>query len=281
MDGSLEPIAPIPLSVIPADESPGAIRERVPMLKARIDFDYMRLAKDIWLIYSNSLYLEWGYETFDDYIVAEFDASRDRADRLRRLWSRLVIDAGIAPKQLEGLSYTNAQVVAQVVRRETAGEWLSLGKTLTYRALQAKVDATKPVAAVITPSASSAVPSAPLTLAPAARKYVFYLHEDQAKVLDEAMLAAERAAKSSKDGHKLSCIALEFLAARTTREGTNEGRLRFYMRHLETIYGGSLIHVLSPKGFDALRAVIEANPELFQVSDNSDHSTAIDETGAQ
>jgi hypothetical protein len=42
-----------------------------------------------------------------------------------------------------------------------------------------------------------------------------------------------------------------------------------------------LIHVLSPKGFDALRAVIEANPELFQVSDNSDHSTAIDETGAQ
>ena len=275
MDGSLEPIAPIPLSVIPADESPGAIRERVPMLKSRIDFDYMRLAKDIWLIYSNSFYLEWGYETFDDYIVAEFDASRDRADRLRRLWSRLVIDAGIAPKQLEGLSYTNAQVVAQVVRRENAGEWLSLGKSITYRALQAKVDASKPAAVTITPSPISSPALRPS--APAARKYVFYLHEDQAKVFDEAMLAAERAAKSSKDGHKLSCIALEFLAARTTREGTNEGRLRFYMRHLETIYGGSLIHVLSPKGFDALRAVIEANPELFQVSD---HSSAVDETGA-
>lgn len=256
-----QPIDSLP--TIPLDDSPEAIRTRIPALKARIDTDYIQLAKDLWFVYTKALYKEWNYETFDNYVIST-GIPIDRANRLRRLWSKLVLQIGLTPSALKDVGYSHARLISTIATKSDAKEWAESAKTLSLRELQAKIDNAKPSAPASPPPTRVAEPQATLPPAPTPVKRTFYLFNEQNEIVSEAIAESARQSKSEKDGHNLSMIALAFLANKLTEFETPNKWLGFYMRHLERVFGGNLIHVTSPEAFEVLRKAIEANPHLFK-----------------
>jgi len=270
---------------LPGGDDPQAIRTRITYRKQRIDEDCFEIAKDLWKVYHRKLYIGFGYESFEDYVTGpEVSYSLDKATRMRRLWSRLILDMGLRPKELAGVTYTNANMILPYLHtakeQGRMEELLEAARTSSVRQLEPIVEgfrhprpalpAPDPDSPTVEVEGSPRFPPAAGVAAPPPNKPArrsFVLFAEQITVVDEALAEAARIAKSEKPGHLLTCVATEFLASRMTREGKDDGRLRFYMRHLERIYGGKIVHIKDPKGFEVLRQAIEQHPELLELSD--------------
>jgi len=253
--------------IIPADDSPNSLRERIPALKARVDRDYVQLARDLWTVHSLGHYKTWGFPTFNDYVV-QVGISIGSANRLRRLWSRLIISVGLRPSQLNGIGYSSAKLLSSVIDRTNATDWIEKGKTLTYRDLQAEVDKMRPPALTIPPPSSTSSPaSSSVISSPFMKRRSFYLSAEQEEALDEALAESSRISNSYSENFNLYLICIKFLADCMTQEQAPDARLRFFMRHLERIHGGRVLHVRTPEAFEVLQKAIDAHPELFTRSD--------------
>lgn len=277
----------VPATDGPCDiDSPDALRTRVIALKRRSDEVNMQLARDLWVIYHRGHYKDWNYESFDDYVTAEVGISTDRAHRLRRLWTKLVIDVGVAPDDLRGVGYSAALLIARVAKRGSAQQWIEDARNLKTPALQAKIERSLPKPDIRPLPDSEAIPAtlprSPTVEAPATPpppplvKRVYYLHAEQAKVLDEAIAESERFGGSNKDGHNLSQIALHFLATRAMDGNTPQVWLPFFLRHLERGYGGKIFQVKSAEGLPALTEFLKSRPDLFTTSEPQ-NGQAVDE----
>ena len=131
---------------LPSRQAPAPnIREQSMALKRAIDTAYIVLGKNLYHIFHRRLYLEWGHETFDDYLETELGRSRSVGDRLRRMWVKFVKELGLQPDQLEGIGYSRALVLLPVISSVTAQDWLHKARTLTWRDLnEAVADAKRP-----------------------------------------------------------------------------------------------------------------------------------------
>lgn len=270
VDASLAPSEPTsaPL-VIPASDDPSEIRARIPALKARLDHDYVQLAKDLWTVHARGHYKDWGYESFEDY-SEDVGIPYERANRLRRLWSKLVLSVGLRPSQLDGIGYSNAQLLMPVIDKSNAPAWIEKGKTLSYRDLREEIENSKPEPDPLPPPAPASalvVVKPVLPIDPPRIKRAFYLTQEQQVALDEALAESQRRSDSQSDAHNLYLICIRFLADSMTQEESPDGRLRFFMRHLERLHGGKLLHVRTPEAFKVLQEAVEAHPHLFTRSD--------------
>jgi hypothetical protein len=52
-----------------------------------------------------------------------------------------------------------------------------------------------------------------------------------------------------------------------TMEEQPDARLTFFMRHLERLHGGRLLHVRTPEAYEVLKKAVDDHPELFTRSD--------------
>jgi len=244
----------------------------------------MHLAKDLWATYHRKLYVDWDYETFDDYLKKEVGISKDYASRMRRIFSVFVLGCGVRPSTLDDIGRSKAQLLLPVVNKLNAASWIKKAKDLPIGDLRAEIHKLKVVAA----KSKTIEPSDPETPFPDGSKPIslatkvdgslpnskqqefiprtFRLPEDSDTLLDEALGEAQRITKSASPGFNLTCIAQEFLASRMTKEGKKDGRLHWYMRQMERIYGGRLIHIKKDVGWDLIRDLIENNPNIFGAS---------------
>lgn len=292
MDHLAASTTPTEGSLIPRGDDPEDIRQRVTYLKRRIDQDCFVIAKDLWRIYHRKLYLDYGYETYEDYVTGpEVGYSIDKATRMRRLWSRLILDFNLSPSQVDGLSYSNANLILPHMKPSNAHALVEAGRSMSRRQLDhwlseeghrvsrhalpapAPADPSVPVASSDAPRLSPPAGVDPKSLPEdqRPRRRSFVLFPEQATLVDEALAEAGRVAESDKEGHKLACMALEFMASRMTREGKKDSRLHYYMRHLERIYGGRLLHIKKPEiGFQLLSKLVEERPDVFALGDKPD-----------
>ena len=239
----------------------------------------MFLAKDLWSTYHRKLYVKWGYATFDDYLNKEVGISKDYARRMRRIFSVFVLKCGVKPADLDEIGRSKAQILLPVVDKTNAHAWIAKAKVLPYGELQSKISAaktskgsTEPATttdALITPGKEPVSLARDETPEKPATEFIprtFRLPVESDTLLDEALGEAQRTTKSASPGFNLTCIAQHFLAQRLTEQGKKDGRLHWFMRQMERIYGGRLIHIKVDKGWDLLREVIENNPDAFSIS---------------
>lgn len=247
---------------IPADDSPEALRTRIPALKARLDRDYVQLARDLWTVHARGHYKDWGYESFNDY-VEDVGIPYERASRLRRLWSRLILSVGLRPSQLDGIGYSNAQLLVPVIDKSNASTWIEKGRTLSYRDLCDEIEKARPDPEPLPSPTGTTIIKPQLPTAPPTTRRSFYLTSEQQIALDEALAESMRISSSQGEAHNLYLICIKFLADCMTQEQAPDARLRFFMRHLERIHGGRVLHVRTPEAFEVLRKAIEEHPDLF------------------
>ena len=262
-------------------DSPSDIRERIPRLKALVERCYMHLARDLWTAYHRKLYVNWGFETFDDYVKTEVGISKDYAYRMRRIFSVFVLKCGIKPSELDVIGRSKAQILLPVIDKSNAKGWISTAKLLPYNELVEKVHEIrkkKKKAAVAPTEPDNPLPNGdqPIRLAKNStgialkqeefKPRTFRLPADSDSLLDEALAEAQRITKSSSEGFNLTMIAQHFMAHRMTQEGKKDGRLHWFMRHMEKIYGGHLIHVKDDKGWEILAEAAETNPKHLGTS---------------
>lgn len=238
----------------------------------------MQLAKDLWECYHRKLYTGWGYETFDDYVNYEVEISRDRARRLRRIFEVLVIKCGVQPKELDVIGRSKAERLMTIMDRSTASDWVDKAKNLSYVDLVAEIsevrEAAKPAVPVPTEPEVPVLPAdGPVKITGVSPKKIkkpkkaefkvrtFRLPPDVDSLLEEALGEAQRTTNSASQSWNLACIIQHFVAHRVTDEGRDDGRLRWFMRNMERIYGGRLIHVKDDKGWEVLSEAIDNYPE--------------------
>lgn len=276
---------------LPEGDSPAEIRERVKVLKGVTERCYMRLAHDLWKCYHRQLYVDFGYDTFDDYVADEVGISRDRAHKLRRIYAILHLKCEIPTREIEEAERGRVELILSVVDRTNARDWLTRAKTLPYKSLQNKLAEVRTRRAESGPAPTSPItplpqppiqvsgdsPRAPVVKpAPPDQKFVkrtFRLPEDGDALLTEAIGVAQRITKSHSDTFNLICIVQQFLAHNLTLEGKKDPRKDYWLRWMEEIYGGHFIHIKDEAGWDVLRKALEdpANAHLFSLAKRREH----------
>jgi len=249
----------------------------------------MRLARDLWSVYNLKLYTNWGFDTFDSYVRDEVGISKDRAYRLRRIFSHFIVKCGVRPDALEGVGRSAAEKLLPVVTRDNAHEWITKAKSLPYGKLMMEVSeittrqrTLRGAASVRTvdqePQDNQPVKLVPMGSSESPRveqehdpeefsRRVFFLPPDADALLDEALGEAQRTTRSDSENWNLTCVLLHFVAHRLTNEGKDDGRLRWFMRNMERVYGVRLIRIKDDAAWEVLRGQIEEHPELFGTSE--------------
>jgi len=276
---------------LPEGNSPEAIRARIPLLKEITERCYMRLAHDLWDCFQRKLYVDYGFSTFDDYVASEVGISRDRAYKLRRIFSVLVLKCNIPSKDVEAAERSRVEMILSVVNRDNAHEWLTDAKTLPYKDLKNKVvrevtkryprtpSATKPDKPELSTPVRLACESPRAPGIPETEEFIqrtFRLPADGDTLLTEALVVAQRVTGSHSDNFNLICILQQFLAHNLTVEGKDDGRRGYFQRWMEEIYGGWFLHVRSDEAWDVLRVAVESRPDLFGTSEREESNGSDD-----
>lgn len=259
---------------IPHGDEPDTIRARIPRIRAITETCYMQLASDLWSVYHRKLYTDWGFDTFDDYVLTEVGISKDRSYRLRHIFAVLVMKCGLTPDSLKDLGRSKAEKLLPYVTRENAATMVREAKQLSFGKFVAKIEkikakqaaskgvidtTSKPSDASLDPSARPAGVRLTSNTLPGFHARVFHLPKETDTLVDEALAEAKRITKSPSDGFNLGCIAQHFLAHRLTTDSADDGRLLWFMRGMERVYGGKLLRIKDDRAWDVLRAAVEAS----------------------
>jgi hypothetical protein len=268
---------------MPQGNKPDAVRERIQILKRVAEQSLILLARELWEVYHNKLYLQWGFETYDDFVRTEVGYTKSYARQLRRIFKIFVLKCDKRPNDLLDLTPAKAQVLLPYVNRGNVDHWLKKARELDYGALVIDVQDYKVRTSPDSPAPTDSdvnLPSSPVNLAGSGviprthgdrkpnsfKKRTFRMPDDADSLLDEALAEAERITKSHSDGFNLACIAQHFLAHRLTVEGRDDGRVRWFMANFEEIYGGHFIRIKDERAWEVLAKAVEDNPDLMDTS---------------
>jgi len=116
-----------------AFDSTDAVFERAHQLKKVIDTAYIGLGRELYQIFHRRLFVEKGFNTFDDWCENGLGISIVRGYRVRRIWTKFVKELNLRTEQLEGVGYTRAFEMLGVINESNAQDWLTKARTLSQR----------------------------------------------------------------------------------------------------------------------------------------------------
>lgn len=114
------------------------LRSHVIDIKKRIDKLFLELAKNLSEIYHKEYYLDWGYKTFETYVVGELDFSYRKAVYYVNIWDRVKnteLDLG----RIEEVGWTKMAEIARIINDDNAEIWLEKAETLSQRDLNCQI----------------------------------------------------------------------------------------------------------------------------------------------
>jgi hypothetical protein len=270
-------------------DSPAAVAERIKAIVNRINSDYLHLGREIYKVFHRRMYLDLGYSTFDECMAAEFGISKERADRVRRVWTKFVKELCVKPEELDGVGFQRAFTLLPVVTTDNAHDLIARAKSVgSAKELQAHVDLLKgkpkaldharDSAALVEETTTADHPSPERsasgrlpTPAPAVEqerptKVTFNLYPSQREIVDAAIAEVQR----NKTGgglmapnEALAHVALGFMADRLTRDERPNAQVRFYLNWFERVYGGKFVWITNDEAAAVLTKAIEEHSALF------------------
>ena len=206
-----ESTEPTSLKVV-GDEQEGArddVRRTILALRDKADESYWELAIALEECYEKAYYTAWGFARWQDYVEEELDWHIRKAQYLVRLqqWFNKMPDN--IQKWVQGLGWTKARLLMNVVTVENAGEWRNkvAGKTVSEieKLLKAERQLTGGGEGSDAGGESGGPEEKPT-------KKSFSLFPAQMANVNQAIEKAGEVAESDKEGHCLDLICTDYLA---------------------------------------------------------------------
>lgn len=201
----------------PSPQRIGHVRSTLTELAERLTKDHVEMGCLLWEVEQNEYFRDWGYDTFFEYVEGELDFKRRKAEYLRKIYSRLVVELGVEKHRLVDLKWTKAVEVAKVADEKNIDRWMVRAKETSFSQLQREVREVVRESGKTDPgpqpSSSDREPLADEKERYEVRSYALY--PAQRRNVDRAFEIAAGTAKSEKPGHLLDMICLEFLAGRS------------------------------------------------------------------
>jgi hypothetical protein len=122
-------------SAVNADQ---LLREEAIRAKDMVELGYMKLAKCLYDIYNQSLYQNWDFLTFENYVDTELQINYRKAMYLVEIYNKALL-LNMDMVRLEKLGWTKARELIRVVDQANADEWLSVAESSTFKELNVLV----------------------------------------------------------------------------------------------------------------------------------------------
>lgn len=266
---------------------PDVVRQRLRLRCALIDKHYLDMGMDLHYAHSRKLYLNWKYESMEQFVYSELGRSADWLKAMIEVWSKFKEDLAIPHEEFEGIGYTKIKEIRKVVNKNNVYEWLDVARKNNMKGLKRALKThynslcKKPVDAVVTRPVDEATgqPIVNLAEAPIVSnekdprtlqneddfvKVMLSLAPEQFRLYNQVLMQMQAETGSIKDGHNLCMALMEFLMTRESQLGTKEeDRPTLWMRAFEQRFGGKLVWIKNEEQADFLRAAIESNKTIF------------------
>lgn len=195
---------------------PAEARKRIKELRDSIERGYFEMAGLLYRSFEEKWYNDWGFASWDAYIVEEVNWSVRKSQYLVKLWQWCVVDQKNPQllEKLEPMGWTKATLLAGVVTNENVERFVKKAETMTVEDFGEEIKKKKKT---VTSSASSGGKEETMY------RLNFTLFEDQNKTVVEAIDKAKQLGKTDKSGHALSLICLTYLSQNLNEAESKKG----------------------------------------------------------
>lgn len=114
------------------------LRAHIVEVRKQIDSLFLDLAKGLSEIYHKEYYVDWGYKTFESYVIGELDYSYRKAKYLVEVWDH-VKNTELDISRIEAVGWTKMSNIARIMNDDNAELWLEKAEKLTVRDLNVEV----------------------------------------------------------------------------------------------------------------------------------------------
>lgn len=210
----------------------GEVRQRVKDLRSKVEEDNWELSAAIHVVYANSYYTAWGFQSFREYVEQELDFQMRKAQYLVAIQDWFGKMKPSVQKWIREMGWTKAKELVGVITEENAAEWKKKLAGKSYKELMSvlKSDESGGDEGDTGESGSGTDDDERPTMKR------FSLFPAQAENVENALAKAKEMAKSEKDGHCLDMICVDFLAT-----NGSIGELDDYLKKIEKITGIKLV----------------------------------------
>lgn len=118
--------------------APPELRKRIRVLSESIGQQYRELARHLDEVLTRKLYADWGFESFNQYLIDEVKISV-RGGYYSIQVARRLREAGVTEAEAEKVSWSNLKEVATVIDKTNKKKWLAEARTTPARELAQKV----------------------------------------------------------------------------------------------------------------------------------------------
>lgn len=275
------------LEVIPGDGAE-ACRHRIDAIVGRVDEDYIHLGRELYVAFHKRYYIDWQFGSFDDAVAALWGISRERADRVRRVWTKFVKELNIGSAELAQIRYARAYKLLGVIDADNKDELLQRARSMSWASFNEHVDLLRGNSRAIEALKVSALsveeresenssisgrqpaqsqdesgPAAPEPERPT--RMTFNLYPSQLEVLRAALAEVEREKAKAvvAPNEALAHIATEFLAQRMSKSDEPNANIRYYLRMFERHFGGKFVWFTNADAVRVVSEAIDRHPEYF------------------
>lgn len=233
----------------PATRTPSidntALRELVKDLRRRVEENYWELSVALHKVYTDSMYLDWGYQGFKEYVEEELDFRMRKAQYLISIQNWFGSMTPTIQKWIQSIGWTKAKELVGVVTPENAANWKRRLKGKSFKEMLALIEAERKA------EDEGGKGSATDTDEKPARK-TFTLMGTQKETVDAALKKAKEMGETDKDGNALTLICTDFLSTNQGIDSVTE-----YLAHIEKATGLQLV------AYDPSEEVIVYGDELI------------------
>jgi len=225
------------------------IREQLSKLNSIVEASYLHMGGLLFRVKFGKLFSGWGFSDFNDYCDTEIGWKPRKAEYHISIWKKMRVDFGLTDEDMNGVSWTKAAEISSAVNTKSdAIAMLKKAKGMTNREL--KIELAKKKVGKRAPAAKTKGGDVEVS------EFIsFSLFPEQEQNVKTAIEVAGQLAKSSKEGHLLDMIALEFLGNHLeSMDETLEG----WVERLEETYGVAVVVIKDKAIADKIAAVIDA-----------------------
>lgn len=118
------------------------ISARIQELKGSMEDHAFEVARLLWIVHTNELWRDKGYESFKEYSEKEFNFAERAGQYLRLIWETFAVKLADKPEALievRPVGWTKAATIAPVVDKYNFKEWIDSAKVNTVKDLAGKV----------------------------------------------------------------------------------------------------------------------------------------------
>lgn len=247
------------------------LRKEVNDCRRTVEVTYWRLSQLLHKVWDESLYIEWGFSSWREYVDQELGFGMRKAQYLVGItqWVRALNPD--VQKWISELGWTKAKELTGRVTNENATEWKRKVEGKTVAQIQEALKAGGEEEA--SGKGDKGKGSEEGQTKDRAHKMAFTLHREQTKNVVAALEKASEISGSEKPGHNLDNICVEFLA----NNGTVLNRFEF-LKRCEAQTELQIV-AYDPKESEGIGAVVYGDKLLNQLADSFEW-VGEDEAGA-